>query len=90
MDRDTIDEIKRHFGIFAEQLRGDVRAVADGQDGLREGLVALRGEVAREFDETRGLLRLSYAELDRRVRTRESELAELESRVRRVEGLLQS
>jgi hypothetical protein len=31
MERDGLDEIKRHFGILTEQVRSDVRAVAEAQ-----------------------------------------------------------
>ncbi len=90
MDRDTVDEIKHHFGIIAEDLRGDIRAVAEGQALLRKELVTFREDVGHEFEETRALIRLSYAELDRRVRTLESDVAALRNRLDRVEGRLAS
>jgi transposase-like protein len=94
MDRETVEEIKRHFGVVAEQLRSDVRAVAEGQQALqaemRRELSAVRTEVARESEETRALIRLSYGEIDRRVRSLETELAELRARLERVESRLAS
>jgi len=36
MDRETVEEIKRHFGVVAEGLRTDIRAVAEGQSRLAE------------------------------------------------------
>jgi hypothetical protein len=111
MDHETADEIKRHFGVVAEDLRSDVRAVAEGLGllreefdahrqefnglrqevgGLRQEFVAFRQDVAREFDETRALIRLSYSELDRRVRTLESDVVDLRGRLERVEGRLAS
>src|SRR5512133_3728801 len=114
MDRETVDEVKRHFGIVAEDLRSDVRAVAEGQQGIAEGLqrlegkqdgfeakvehqldafraemhaefAAVRGETTREFEETRALIRLSYSELDRRMRGLEGEVTDLRTRVGRLE-----
>jgi predicted nucleic acid-binding Zn-ribbon protein len=38
MDRETVDEIKRHFGVVAEGLESQIQAVAEGQDLLREQL----------------------------------------------------
>jgi hypothetical protein len=90
MDRESVEEIKRHFGLVAEDLRGDIRLVAEGQQGLRRELDTFRGDVTREFDETRALIRLSYGELDRRVRGLESEVADLRTRLERVEARLAS
>jgi len=94
MDRETVDEIERRFGIIAEDLRGDVRAVAEGQQALRAELhrefSSVRSDVARESEETRALIRLSYGELDRRVRDLETDVADLRVRLQRVEGRLPS
>jgi uncharacterized protein YceH (UPF0502 family) len=86
MDRETVDEIKRHFGIVAEGLQDEIRTVAEGQQAHREEFHSFRGEVAREFEETRALVRLSYGQIDRRVRTLETEMADLRERLERVEG----
>ena len=90
MDRETVEEIKRHFGVVAEDLRSEIRAVAEGQQDVRRELEVFRADVAREFEETRGLIRLSYGELDRRVRGLESEVADLRTRLDRVEARLAS
>ena len=88
MDRETVDEIKRHFGVVAEGVRGDVRAVAEGlgalRDEMRREFAAVRSEAAREFEETRSLIRLSYGELDRRVTGLETEVADPRARLERV------
>jgi hypothetical protein len=71
MDRETVEEIERPFGVVAEGVRGAVRAVAEGlgalRDEMRREFAVVRSEAAREFEETRALIRLSYGELDRRV-----------------------
>lgn len=69
MDRETVDEIKRHFGVVSEQIRSDVRVVAEALDPLRTDVERRFEEVGHEFEETRALIRLSHTELDRRVRT---------------------
>jgi len=89
MDRESIDEIKRHFGVLQEELRSDVKAVAEGQEALRDEMrreiSAARTEVAHEAQETRALLRLSYSELDRRVKSLESEMEDFRIRIERLE-----
>jgi uncharacterized protein YceH (UPF0502 family) len=89
-----VEEIKRHFGVVAEQLRSDVRGVAEGQQALQaevhRELSAARTELARESEETRALIRLSYGEIDRRVRSLETEIVSLRARLERVEGRLAS
>jgi len=36
MDKETADEIRRHFNVVGESLRTQIRAVAEGLVGLRE------------------------------------------------------
>lgn len=90
MDRESIDEIKRHFGVVAEDLRSAVAAVAEGHRETQERITRLEGKIDNQFEETRALLRLSYGELDRRVRGLESDLADLRARLERVEDRLAS
>lgn len=59
MDPQWVDEIKRHFGVVAEQLRSDVQQVAAGQQLLRSEVDTLRSEMASEFKEVKALVRLS-------------------------------
>ena len=63
MDHEAVEEIKRHFGIVAEDIRGEVRGVAEGVAVLPEEMHRefedFRTETAREFEETRALFRLS-------------------------------
>lgn len=80
-----IDEIKRHFSVVAEGLRSDIRQVADGVEGIRFEFSALKDEVKQEFEETRAMIRLSYAELDRRLRSLESRQDAIEIRMERLE-----
>lgn len=86
MDHETVEEMKRHFGIVAEGLRSDIRAVAEGQVGLRDEILRFRQEVADEFKETKAMIRLSYAELDRRIRGLELDVTDLRGRLERVEA----
>jgi polyhydroxyalkanoate synthesis regulator phasin len=91
MDADTVEEIKRHFGIVAEDLRSEIRAVAEGQELLREQLTSkidgLEREIHSEFEEAKAMIRFSYAELDRRIHTLETEVSDLRVRLERLEAL---
>ena len=51
---------------------------------------AFRADVTQEFEETRSLIRLSYCELDRRVKGLETDVADLRARLERVEERLAS
>ncbi len=85
MDADAVDEIKRHFSVVAEDLRSDVRAVAEAVSAHRAEFHREIAGVRTELDEVKGMIRLSYAEIDRRVRTLEGELQDLRARVERLE-----
>ncbi|MGH9365584.1 MAG: hypothetical protein ACRD1B_10035 [Thermoanaerobaculia bacterium] len=69
MDRETTEEIKRHFGVVADGLRSEIRLVAEGLTAFREESKrdneALRLEMRAEFDEVKSMIRFSHAELDR-------------------------
>jgi len=81
MDRDTVDEIKRAFGVIAEDLRSDVRAVAEGQaqlrgefDGFREEFNTFRVEVRKEFDTFRADVRNEFEQTRETIRLSHGEL----------------
>lgn len=80
-------ETRRHFDVISEGLRSDIRQVADGVAGVSSGMQHLRSEVKVEFSELRSLIRLSYAELDRRLQTLEQAILALEARVDRLESV---
>ena len=63
MDHETVEEIKRHFGVVVEGVRDEVRGVAEGVETLQDEIRDVRSEMGREFEETRSLIRLSYGEL---------------------------
>jgi hypothetical protein len=71
MDRETVEEIKRHFDVVAEGLRSEVRLVAEGVAGLDEKLTLEFVKVREEIGEVKSLFRGSYGDLDRRVQALE-------------------
>lgn len=86
MNADQVEEIKRHFGVVAEALRSDVRQIAEGHAVIRHEIQEMRSEFRDEFKEMRALMRLSFAQLDQRIGTLESELSSLKHRVDRLES----
>jgi len=60
MSAEIVGEIKRLFGVVAEDLRSDIRAVAEGQLTLEERLSAridrLEIEMRREFEEVKAMI----------------------------------
>lgn len=53
------EETRRHFDVVGEGLRGDVRAIAEGQVGLAERLDRFQQEVRRDLRRVeRRLLRI--------------------------------
>jgi len=51
-------------------------------------LQEFRQEVRAEFQEVKAMIKFSYAELDRRVRSLEHEIVDLRSRVERIEAAI--
>ncbi len=72
---DTLDakqeELHRYFGVVSESLRSDIQQVAEGVALTNERLDRHQEENTREFSEVRSMIRLSYSELERRIRTLE-------------------
>ncbi len=97
MDRETAEEIKRHVSVVAEALRFEVRTVVEGVVATNERLDRIESRIDRiesrieeEFNETRAMIRLSFGELDRRIRALESDVSSLRARLDRLEGRLPS
>jgi hypothetical protein len=63
MEREAVEEIKRHFGVVTEGLRADIRLLAEGHQVLREEfkreLQEFRREVRTEFQEVKTMIKFS-------------------------------
>ena len=81
-----MEEIRRHFGVVAESLRSDIQQIAEGHAVLRHELQSQHGEIRDEFKETRSLVKLSFTQLDQRIRTLESDVSSLKSHVDPLES----
>ena len=86
MDRETTDEIKRHFNVVAEGLRSEIRTVAEGLSATNEKIDRLESRVFEELSEIKAMIRLSFGELDRRMRSLESDVTSLRTRLEKLEA----
>lgn len=68
--RTEIGDVKRHSSVLAEQLRTDIRTVAEGFVATNERLDRFEMRVWVRFGDVEALIRLSFAELDRRLQSR--------------------
>ena len=84
--RAQLEETRGYFGVLAENLRDQVRTVAEGVVNLDEKLERFRQAVEGEFTEVKSMIRISYAELERRIHALEQGYRSLEERVARVEA----
>jgi ubiquinone biosynthesis protein UbiJ len=62
------EEVKRHFGVLAEDLRRQLRLVAEGFATFVEGRYTQdQARIDERFRETHALIRSSYDHLNQRV-----------------------
>lgn len=79
------EELRRHFGVVAEELKSMIQLVAEGVVTVDEKLERFRQENSAEHDEIKSMIKFSYAELDRRIVQLEASTRNLEARVARLE-----
>jgi hypothetical protein len=84
--REQQAETRRHFEVVAEGLRADIRQVAEGHQVLVAGQARIMDRMEEMERELGAMIRFSYAELDRRVRTLEDAVISLRGRVERLEA----
>lgn len=65
---EKVDTDVRRSYVLIEGLHGTVQLVAEGVTNVSEQLQRYREEVSQEFEEVKSLNRLSYQDLDDRVR----------------------
>jgi hypothetical protein len=89
MTSEDLSDLKRYFGIVAEQLGDQVRLVAEGVTALSDRLDRVSGELGeqihRESEDTRAVFRLSHVEVERRFAALETVVADLTLRIQRIE-----
>jgi hypothetical protein len=67
MDRETSEEITRHFNVVAESLRSEIRTVAEGFVPTNARLDRIETAMSEGFGELETMIRLSFGELARRI-----------------------
>ncbi len=61
MEKDDVEEIKRHFGVIAEGLRTEIRQAAEGHEVIRHEIRTLREENEQAHREILSAIKFSYA-----------------------------
>jgi hypothetical protein len=88
--KESTEQITRHFDVTSEAMRHDVQLVAEAVTTLDEKLTRevtrLDEKMDRGFAETQAMIRFSHVELERRVRSLEQIVTDLQSRVERLEA----
>jgi hypothetical protein len=79
-------ETRRHFDVVGEGLRSQMQLLAEGHQVLVEGQERVLERVERLERELGAMIRISYAQLDDRVRNCERGLAAVQERLVRVEA----
>ena len=89
----TAAETRRHFEVVAKRLESKVDLLAEGVNGANERIDRLDAKldrlaagIANDFNDVRSMIKFSHHELDRRLRTLEEVVADVQSRVERLES----
>jgi len=67
MDRETAEDIKRHFDVVGESLRSDIRTVSEGFVSTNERLDRIESAMSEKLGELEVMIRLSFGELSQRI-----------------------
>lgn len=79
-------DTRRHFEVLTEGTRKDIQIVAESVLHLNEKLARTDEKIERTAAETQAMLKFSHVEIDRRIRSLEDAIADLQSRVERLES----
>ena len=101
MTPDERAEITKLIGVYADETRSQIQFLAENMDARFEKVDArldkmdtrldrFEHEMHREFAEVRGMIKFSYADLDRRLTTLEAGHENVTSRLSLLEAKLAS
>ena len=82
----TAAETRRYFDVVAERLESKIDTVAEGVVAWNERIDRFEARMHEEFNEVRSMIKFSHHELDRRLRTLEEVVSDLQARVERLES----
>jgi uncharacterized coiled-coil protein SlyX len=83
------ERVVHQFHIISEGLNDQIKLLGEGHAGIIDRLSGMERENERQHLETRGLIKLSFAELDRRLSDLESRMKEMQKWKKRVETRFQ-
>jgi len=78
-------EVIHQFHIISENVISQVKLVAEGVMNLDGKFTREMGTLRKNDEEIMAMLKFSYAELDKRIETLETEVRELKRRLDRIE-----
>ena len=84
------ERVVDQFHIISEGLVDQIKLLAEGHAGIVDRLDRMEKENERQHIETRALIKLSFAELDRRLTDLESQMKELQEWKKQIEARLQT
>jgi hypothetical protein len=84
------ERVVNQFHIIAEGLTDQIKLLAEGHAGIINRLDGMEKENERQHSETRALVKLSYAELDRRLSDLELQMKEMQEWKKKVETRIQT
>lgn len=70
--------------ILVEDMRGDIKGIADGYDVLKKNINDLRREFHNEFDSFRSETRLNFKEIFKRLSSIENKLSEIKEEIKKI------
>ena len=85
MEDKIAEEIKGYFDVVAEDLKDEIKLVAERYSLLNEKIDELRKENTEGHQEILSAVKLSYAELDHRIVALEEKFTDIEKRVSHLE-----
>ena len=84
------ERVVNQFHVIAEGLTDHIKLLAEGHTGIINRLDRTEKENERQHLETRALVKLSFAELDRRLSDLESQMKQMQEWKKKVEARLQT
>jgi hypothetical protein len=84
------ERVINQFHDIAEGLTDHIKLLAEGHTGILNRLDRTEKENERQHLETRALVKLSFAELDRRLSDLESQMLQIQEWKKKVEARLQT
>ena len=84
------ERVVNQFHVIAEGLTDHIKLLAEGHTGIINRLDRTEKENERQHLETRALVKLSFAELDRRLSDLESQMKQMQEWRKNVESRLQT